>query len=235
MAVNKNNLYLNNIILYLSISNYSKWVFLHIHTVFITLIYFYSVQYIWLLSCSCTTFFFPPWATSVFLFPDLQEISGLSDYLFIWTTVIIQSVLFLGEQHLIHVSCRGLAAAPGWGSPVPLLSATDPQWFHLYLLCLTVNRLLLLLWNDAWIMLGHLEANKTQHLDDHCFTATNHRIKEWFRQKGVSRSHLVQYALIGAVQTAQDFIQLDQNSTDSEQSVPVSVTLNHKTFFPIFI
>lgn len=195
----------------------------------------YSVQYIWLPSCSCTTSFFSPRATSVFLFFHLQEISGLSDYLFIWTTVIIQSVLFLGEQHVSHVSYRGPAAAPGWGSPVPLLSATDPQWFHLYLLCLTVHRLLLLLWNDAWIMLGHLEANKTQHLDDHCFTATNHRIKEWIRQKEVSRSHLVQYAPIGAVQTAQDFIQLDQNSTDSEQSVPMPVTLNDKIFFPLFV
>lgn len=104
-----------------------------------------------------------------------------ADYLFTWTTVIIQSVLFLGEQHLIHISCWGPAAQPGWGSPVPLLSATDPQWFHLCLLCLAVHRLLLPLWNGAWIMLARLKANKTQHLDDHCFTATNHRIKEWFR------------------------------------------------------
>lgn len=82
------------------------------------------------------------------------------------------------RAHLIHIS-RGPAAQPGRGSPVPLLSATDPQWFHLYLLCLTVHRLLLLLWNDAsWIMLGYTEENKSQHLDDHCFTATNHRIKE---------------------------------------------------------
>lgn len=41
--------------------------------------------------------------------------------------------------------------------------------------------------------------------------------------------------MTGAVQTAQDFIQLDQNSTDSEQSVPISVILNDKTLFPVFI
>lgn len=110
---------------------------------------------------SCTPFFFS-WLAFAFLFYRFQRISQSLDYLFIWKTVITRSVLFPElplYMTVIHFSYWWLI---GW-LPVPLLCTTDLQWIEPYLLFLTVFRPLSFLWNEVWIMLGHLEENKTQH------------------------------------------------------------------------
>lgn len=77
----------------------------------------------------------------------------LSHYFFIWTTIIIQPVLFLVlplHTYPLFLLMTGDCCATG-GSPVPLLSTTDPQWLQLYLLCPTLFGWLLLLRDEAWI------------------------------------------------------------------------------------
>lgn len=168
----------------ISISSYTD-------NIFITLIYFYSVHTFDFCHTPVPHLFSP---LSYICFPVF---SSPRSFWVIWL------LFHLDNCHHPVSALSGRAAydpclpwrarsCSGMGSLVPLLSATDPQWFHLCLLCLPFHRLLLLLWNDAWTMLGHPEAKETQHLDDHCFTATDHRIKEWFRWKGASGSHLVQ-------------------------------------------
>lgn len=124
------------------------------------------------------------WAAPAFFLPHLQEISRFSDYLFIWTTVIIQTVVFLAlpwSTSLIHFSYWWLVAAPRREAP-QALSCLPLTPSGCNCICSAVSRLLLILWtkNDHARTSG---SKQEPPLYDHCFMATDQESKNHLGRK----------------------------------------------------